>query len=247
MRRYRVTNVAFRPALMNPTIAPGKRLDWADLHARIQGPTGSPAIVEFGVGDAEWIVGQAIAQPTRTFLGVEAVPHFYERAWRMVAALSTPTPNLFLALGDARLAMVPECLPAKSVAELHVLFPDPWPKKRHHRRRMLAETNIPFLATTLVDDGLIHLRSDVPDYVEMALANLLGAGFELVAHEKNTDPARAITRWERKALAEGLAIDDLVFRKPSGLPVVLPTEFPLDPRAIHDHEDSLLRRAGFLV
>lgn len=253
MRRLRVPHNAYRPALTNPARDFGRRLDWAALREALYADNGTGTgtsdeppralVGEFGLGDGEWLCTTAARHPDTIFVGVEATAHYFEICCQRAAEMNLA--NVFVALGDARMAMLPEFLPPATAREMHFLFPDPWPKKRHHRRRMLAAPNVPFIAAALADGGFVRLRSDVPDYIEMALENLPAVGFELIAHETNIDPARAVTRWERKALAEGILIADVRFRKPPGLVVPLPAEAPLDLRSVRDHDPEMLRRAGF--
>ncbi len=103
--------------------------------------------------------------------------------------------------GDARWILT-RVVPTASVAAYHIYFPDPWPKTRHRRRRLLEPVLIAELARTLAPGGPIHLASDLPDLVNDASRRLAAGGLR---HEPGAamPPGRPTTRFERKYAASG--------------------------------------------
>ncbi len=109
-------------------------------------------------------------------------------------------------------------LPDASIERIYILFPDPWPKARHHRRRMTVAENLARFARLLADDGLLVFASDQHDFAAWTLANLLdNRDFEWCARraadwrEAPGDWVR--TRYQEKAEAKGLSPVFLVFRR----------------------------------
>jgi tRNA (guanine-N7-)-methyltransferase len=105
-----------------------------------------------------------------------------------------------------------------SLAEIHVFFPDPWPKTRHHKRRIIAPAHTALLAGALRPGGLLCCATDWPDYA-VAMLEALSAEplLENTADGYATRPAdRPETKFERRGVAAGRPIADLVFRRRTG-------------------------------
>lgn len=191
--------------------------------------------VEIGIGRADWIFRQAQdpANAERAFLGFEASIPIAVAAVQQ--AIEAQLPNLFIGFGDARLFLIDQA-PAESIDAIMSFFPDPWPKTKHHRRRLTAPAMFPFIIRALKPDGRFRFRSDHPDLFDAALAAADSFGIPRTEITTNTDPAHAVTAWERKSLAGrskgGDLVREVTFLKPAGfrLPAYLTAESPLDPR-----------------
>jgi tRNA (guanine-N7-)-methyltransferase len=135
--------------------------DQATLFGRV-----APLEVEVGSGKGLFLQTAAVAVPEHNFLGIE-LAHKYARfaASRLVKRGLT---NAVMVDGDA-LRVFHELLPSESLAAVHVYFPDPWWKKRHHKRRVMTETFIADVARTLIADGRLHFWTDVEDYFTATL------------------------------------------------------------------------------
>jgi tRNA (guanine-N7-)-methyltransferase len=247
MPRFRVPRVAFVPVLAHPGDGDRRPVPWSRFHDACAAARREPECeieAEFGFGRGERLVATAADNPQRLYLGVEATGHFFRACLRAVAEAGLP--NVFLALGDARLAVLPDHIPPESLDRAVYLFPDPWFKTRHHHRRMLAAPNIPLIAHALRPGGILRLRTDVPDYIRAADEATAAAGFESVYRARGDEAGPPQTRWEARAISEGATIGEAHYRRPDSLPA-RPDEAALDRRGIREHGPRALAAAGFDV
>ncbi len=178
----------------------------------------APLMLEIGFGTGTSLI--AFAQEHKHFncLGMEVFQPSIANALKAIHATSLT--NVRIMDCDARSA-VQTMLAPRSLSEVHIYFPDPWPKKRHHKRRLVNAEFIAELAACLRPRGMLRLATDNADYAtsmlavcdaEARLENVAGEGcFALDAG------ARPSTRFEQRGQALGNRIFDLVFRcRPEG-------------------------------
>jgi len=170
--------------------------------------------LEIGFGGGEHLVHAATAAPGTGFIGVEP---FLEGMAKAVAAIDAgELRNIRLFDGDA--ADLLDWLPASSLVGVDLLYPDPWPKRRHWKRRFVNPENLDRLARVLKSGGHFRFASDIDSYVEWTLLHLLRhPGFTWTA-ECADDWRRPFagwpgTRYEAKALREGRTPTYLTFRR----------------------------------
>lgn len=171
-----------------------------------------PDVVEIGFGNGEALLSAASASPDLRFLGIEVygpgVGYFLARAVPMALQ------NVRLSRDDAILVL-PK-LRAASVDEFRLWFPDPWPKKRHHKRRIVQPAFVALLADKLRVGGRLHFATDVQDYAEHMLEVLRG---EALLRNQSGDgystrpETRPLTRFERRGLRLGHSVFDLLFER----------------------------------
>jgi tRNA (guanine-N7-)-methyltransferase len=123
--------------------------------------------------------------------------------------------NLAVHPGDARDLF--DVLPAQSISKVFLNYPDPWPKKRHHRRRFVTPEHLEPLHRVMKTGAELRVATDIPDYVRQTLEQVPRHGFEWLA-ERPSDwraPWRdwISTRYEQKALREGRTPHYLTFRR----------------------------------
>ena len=123
-----------------------------------------PVELEVGVGKGRFILLAASARPEVNFLGVERAKRFYDRALDRVAKRSLA--NVRLLLADAT-ALIADRLATACLAGCHIYFPDPWPKKRHHKRRLFQTETPARLARLLRPGGLLRVVTDHTDYAHL--------------------------------------------------------------------------------
>jgi len=189
--------IAYAPAPLNIVAAFGRS---------------APVILEIGFGMGETTAAIAAAHPERNFLGLEVHgPGVGALLNRVDAAGLT---NVRVIQHDA-VDVVAHMIPAASLAGIHIYFPDPWPKKRHHKRRLLQPGFVHALAQRLAPDGYLHAATDWDDYAQEILATL--SSEPLLA---NTVPDfaprpawRPLTKFEARGLQLGHGVHDLVFRR----------------------------------
>ncbi len=174
----------------------------------------APVTLEIGFGMGDTLLEMAAAAPERDFLGVEV---HRPGIGRLLAGLEARSlGNVRVIEGDA--VQVLERMLGDGVLErVLLLFPDPWPKKRHHKRRLLQAAFVELAARRLVEGGLFHAATDWAPYAEQmrevleaspSLENCAGPGTYAPR------PAyRPLTKFERRGVALGHAVFDLLYRR----------------------------------
>jgi len=180
-------------------------LDYATVFGRT-----APVVLEIGCGMGETTAEIAAAQPATDFLGVEVHgPGVGALLNRIDAADLT---NLRIVRHDA-VEVVRDMIPHDSLAGVHVYFPDPWPKKRHHKRRLLQPPFIRSLAQRIAPGGYVHVATDWAEYADAVLAALLAE--PLLANTVDGFAARPSwrprTKFEARGERLGHAVFDVVF------------------------------------
>lgn len=170
--------------------------------------------VEIGFGDGDALVEIAADNPTTGYIGIEVYRPGVGKC--LMSLDNRELDNVRICTRDARDVLI-DCHPRGSLAEIYILFPDPWPKKRHHKRRLVNPEFIDLCADCLQTDGRIYFSTDWSDYAHGALGHLESNGkFDNVAGKNRYytgESLRPRTRYELKALARGDRIYDLVFRR----------------------------------
>lgn len=188
----------------NPDRAP------LDLQARFGG---REVWLEVGFGGGEHMVHQAATHPEAAIIGCE--PFINGVAMLLGKIREAGVDNLAVHPGDARDLF--DVLPEASISRAFLLYPDPWPKARHHRRRFVTPEFLAPLARVLKPGSTFRVATDIPDYVRQTLVEVPRAGFEWLA--ECPEDWRApwddwiSTRYEQKALREGRAPHYLTFRR----------------------------------
>jgi tRNA (guanine-N7-)-methyltransferase len=168
-------------------------------------------VVEIGSGMGEAIVEMATADPDRDYLAVEV--HTAGVANLLAMIEQDGLTNVRVARGNA-LHLVGQQLAPDSVDAIHAFFPDPWPKTRHHKRRLVQPSNVAILRSRLVPGGLLHVATDWPDYAVSMMDALVGDD-QLV----NPFPGyaarggRPVTKYEQRAREAGRDVFDLTFHR----------------------------------
>ncbi len=171
--------------------------------------------LEIGFGGGEHLIDHARRRPDVGFLGVEP---FVNGMARMLVDLE-PANLDNIRLFDADAALLLDQLPPASLAGVDLFYPDPWPKKRHWKRRFVRPDNLDRLARVIRPGGVLRVASDVPDYVGWTLATVRAHGLfhwtARVASDWTTPyPEWPGTRYEAKALQEGRIPTYLTFARP---------------------------------
>ncbi len=174
----------------------------------------APRVMEIGVGNGETLVSLAESHPECDYLGVDV----YEPGiGRLLAAVAEKhLTNVRLLRGDA-VDLLRERVAPASLDTVLLLFPDPWPKKRHHKRRLVQADFVKLVAGKLVPGGRFHLATDWQDYAEHMLAVLEAEdAFVNLAGQGNfctRGTHRPMTKFERRGQRLGHGVLDLRFQR----------------------------------
>ena len=189
-----------------PEIIPANYFEPLDLEA-IYGNQASLE-VDLGCGDGSFLVAAAAADQTRNFLGIERMPGRAQSACRKIeiAGLS----NVRILQIEISYA-VRHLLPAASVAVFHLMFPDPWPKRRHSRRRVAREGFLETLYRALAPAGLVRIATDESHYFgEIGALAARSTRFTCIS-DPETSPS--VSTFEKRFKEDGVEIHRLVLRK----------------------------------
>lgn len=182
-------------------------LDYRALFGRV-----APTIVEIGFGMGESTAAIARRMPECDFIGIEVHTPGVGALLKLIG--ENDITNLRIVQHDA-VEVLERMIPDQSLAGLHIFFPDPWPKKRHHKRRLIQPALVKLLVRKLRQGGYLHLATDWGDYAEHMLAVLQAEpGLANTATDYAPRPEyRGTSGFERKGLAKGHDVWDLLFRK----------------------------------
>jgi tRNA (guanine-N7-)-methyltransferase len=184
-------------------------MQWAEVFGR-----DAPRVVEIGFGMGHATADIAALRPSDDFIGIEVHTPGVGSLLKMLNERAVS--NVRVVQHDA-VDVMTHMITDASLAGIHVFFPDPWPKKRHHKRRLLQPAFVKLLATKLRLGGYLHCATDWQDYAEQMLAVLSAEPMLQNSASANTYAARPAYRtesnFERRGLRLGHGVWDLVFER----------------------------------
>jgi tRNA (guanine-N7-)-methyltransferase len=173
----------------------------------------APLVVEIGFGMGSATAAVAIASPQLNFLGIEVHPPGVGALLQRIDAAGVT--NVRIVQHDA-VEVLERMVAADSLAGINIFFPDPWHKKRHHKRRLVQAEFVRLLADRVAPGGTLHCATDWQPYAEQML-EVLAAEPQLVNTECGgfapRPESRPLTKFEQRGLARGHGVWDLVFEK----------------------------------
>jgi tRNA (guanine-N7-)-methyltransferase len=170
----------------------------------------APVDVDLGCGDGSFLCELAQRMPERNFLGVDKLAGRVAKSCRKATTLeNVRVLNVEIAYAVRYL------LPEESVETFYLLFPDPWPKRRHHRRRLVTDEFLDSIHRALTNGGNFHIATDYPDYFEQIQRVARNHSSFAIADLANVDLPS--TKFERRFRALGAPIHRLSIRKVSPL------------------------------
>lgn len=171
-------------------------------------------MLEIGFGNGEALSAMAAAHPQHDYLGIEV--HRPGVGRLLLALESQDLSNVRLVCADAK-AILAQHVADASFDEVYLFFPDPWPKSRHHKRRLLQPAFADLVRSKLKPAGLLHLATDWADYARHMLEVLSAIeGWENLAGPSAyaaRPGQRPLTKFERRGQALGHQVWDLIFRR----------------------------------
>jgi tRNA (guanine-N7-)-methyltransferase len=185
----------------------------ADLRELFPDPIG-PVRLEIGFGGGEHLAAQAHINPGAGFIGCE--PFVNGMAKMLAAAEDRNIRNVRLHFGDVTELL--DWLPARSLVGIDILYPDPWPKRRHWKRRIIQDQSIGAFARVLLPGGTVHFATDIADYAAWTLERFLRTPTFAWTAERAADwrapwQGYVATRYEAKAKREARTPNYFVFQR----------------------------------
>ncbi len=165
----------------------------------------NPTVLEIGFGMGDSLFEMSQSDLAANYIGVEVhrpgVGHLLQLSDK--AGLQ----NLRIFRDDS-IDVLKQCINDKSLSKIQIFFPDPWHKKKHHKRRLISDEFVELLKSKLKDDGVLHIATDWMPYAEHIR--------EVMTHWREVPiPTRPITKYERRGLRLNHEVTDLAYAKPS--------------------------------
>ena len=182
-----------------------ERLDYRQIFVQQQ-----PLEIELGAGDGSFLAQWAALHPERNFLGLERLLGRLRKIDRKTARLGLQNVRL---LRLEATYFVEYLLPAKSVSAFHIYFPDPWPKRKQRKNRLINGRFAEACGRALMAGGVVYLRTDDQDYFEQ-MRSVFGARPEFREVETPAELAVVLTDFERGFQAKGVGTLSVGYVKP---------------------------------
>jgi tRNA (guanine-N7-)-methyltransferase len=172
----------------------------------------APVVLEIGSGMGEATAEMAMADPDRDYLAVEVHLPGIANLLRLVRTLGLT--NVRVGCGDA-LDLLRYQIPVGHLDAVHAFFPDPWPKTRHHKRRLVQPAHVQLLATRLRSGGTLHCATDWAAYAQAMLRTLDAEERMVNTHSgfAQRPASRPLTKFEQRGTEAGRQIFDLIFKR----------------------------------
>jgi tRNA (guanine-N7-)-methyltransferase len=166
-------------------------------------------VIEIGFGNGDSLVEQAVAHPLLDYMGIEV--HDPGAGHCLLQASRNSVENLRIVIHDA-LDVLTQQIPDNSISRINLYFPDPWPKKRHHKRRMVQPEFLQLAAQKLLTPGSLHIATDWENYAvhidEILASNSLFQISERRVHDGENALDRPMTKFEKRGMGRGHRIWD---------------------------------------
>jgi len=184
-----------------------KKINFVDIFGNT-----NPIVIEIGFGMGDATAKLAKANPNINYIGIEVHRPGVGKLLSEIKRLDLK--NLYIIEHDA-LEVLEEMVGDNSVNGFHIFFPDPWPKKRHHKRRLVQRPRTNLIAQKLAFGGYLYFVTDWLEYAEFALEELNNTSMLKNKYEGFAEPQtwRVETKFERKGISQERPITELFFEK----------------------------------
>ncbi len=177
-------------------------------------PQQAPVVFEIGFGMGDSLIELAKTNSTKNYIGVEVHPPGVGKLLQVAA--DEKLSNLKIYAEDA-VDVLNQCLPDESLSAVLLFFPDPWPKKKHHKRRIVQPEFVQLVKRKLAVGGVFHMATDWQPYAEHMLEVMdIAEGYENCAGASNYMPrpeSRPVTKFEKRGERLGHGVWDIIFKR----------------------------------
>jgi tRNA (guanine-N7-)-methyltransferase len=167
----------------------------------------APLVLEIGSGMGETTAEIARAHPETDFIAIEVHGPGIGSLLKKIESLELK--NLRVIRHDA-VEVLERMIPDGALSGIHLFFPDPWPKKRHHKRRLVQSPFAALAARKLAPGGYIHAATDWPEYAEQ-IDEIFSSSSKFEKNEQRERKDRPVTKFERRGIGLGHPVRDLLF------------------------------------
>ena len=185
------------------------RIDYAEVFGRE-----APVVLEIGFGMGDSLIEMARHAPEKDFIGIEVHPPGVGRLLARVAEEGLTNIRVYC---DDAVEVLAQCIPDDSLETLQLFFPDPWPKKRHHKRRIVQPAFAQSIRKKLRVGGCFHMATDWENYAEHMMEVMSAAeGYRNRAGEGQYSPQpewRPVTKFQQRGERLGHGVWDLMFER----------------------------------
>ena len=181
----------------------GLEVDDGRIDPNVLSSNSGKLVLEIGFGMGDSLFEMARDQPDQYFIGVEV--HRPGVGHLLQLAAKEGLRNLKVYRADS-IDVLKYCLPSESLDRIQIFFPDPWPKKKHHKRRLLNPGFVELMASKLVSGGILHVATDWTPYAEV-IQEMMNGWLPC------TPPVRVLTKYEKRGIRLNHQVTDLAYRK----------------------------------
>lgn len=168
-----------------------------------------PTVLEIGFGMGDTLAKMAEENPDTNFIGIEV--HRPGVGSLLATMEEKHIDNIRVFCHDA-VEILQHAIPDQSLHAIHIFFPDPWPKKRHHKRRLIQPAFVKLLSEKVHTDGVLHIATDWKPYADWIL-EIMAASPDFREVPENSSYQRPTTKFEKRGLRLGHGVWDMVFKK----------------------------------
>lgn len=169
----------------------------------------APTILEIGFGMGDTLATMAMEDPDTNYIGIEV--HRPGVGSLLATIEEKDISNIRIFCHDA-VEVLELAIPDQGLDAIHIFFPDPWPKKRHHKRRLIQPAFINLLAKKLKSKGTLHIATDWKNYAEW-IEEVMTDSPQYLKHPEDTPHQRPTTKFEKRGVKLGHGVWDLIYIK----------------------------------
>ena len=169
----------------------------------------APTILEIGFGMGDTLATMANSNPEMNYLGIEV---HRPGVGSLLATIEEKGINNIRVICHDAVEVLEQTISNQSLVSIHIFFPDPWPKKRHHKRRLIQPPFVELLAKKLKSKGTLHIATDWKNYAQW-IEDVMTGNSDFSRLPENTPHQRPTTKFEKRGIELGHDVWDLIYIK----------------------------------